>query len=86
MGVGAWFFFGGGLEQQAIKDMDRIEDQVAVDMVSQYNLAKQSGDVIQICVQAGMVSAGYLQANDQSNYLKWKGVEKADCKKAGMPQ
>lgn len=84
LGVGGWFLFGGGLEQQASRDLDRIEDQVAVDFVNQYNLAKKSGDAIQICVQAGMVSAGYLQAEDQANYLKWKEIEKADCKNAGM--
>ncbi len=84
LGAGGWFFFGGGLEQQASRDLDRIEDQVAVDFVNQYNLAKKSGDAIQICVQAGMVAAGYLQAEDQPNYLKWKEIEKADCKNAGM--
>ncbi len=84
LGVGGWFLFGGGLEQQASRDLDKIEDQVAVDFVNQYNLAKKSGDAIQICVQAGMVSAGYLQAEDQANYLKWKEIEKADCKNAGM--
>lgn len=84
LGGGAWFLFGGGLEQQAAKDLDRIEDQVATDSVNQYNIAKQSGDKIQICVQAGLVSAAYLQAEDQVNYLKWKEIEKADCARAGL--
>lgn len=84
LGGGAWFLFGGGLEQQAAKDLDRIEDQVATDSVNQYNIAKQGGDKIQICVQAGLVSAAYLQAEDQPNYLKWKEVEKADCARAGL--
>lgn len=84
LGAGAWFFFGGGLEQQAGTSMDRIEDQVAADSVRQYNLSRQAGDLIEICVQAGMVSAAYLQAEDQPNYLKWKNVEKADCAKAGL--
>ncbi|USN88270.1 MAG: hypothetical protein H6779_02385 [Candidatus Nomurabacteria bacterium] len=84
MGAGGWFFFGGGLEQQAANDLDKIEDQVAADSVRQYNLAKQGGDAIEICVQAGMVTAAYLQAEDQPNYLKWKDIEKADCARAGM--
>lgn len=84
LGAGAWFLFGGGLEQQAGTSMDRIEDQVAEDSVRQYNLSKQAGDVIEICVQAGLVSAAYLQAEDQPNYLKWKEIEKADCKRAGL--
>jgi hypothetical protein len=37
-------------------------------------------------VQAGMVSAAYLQANDSFNYNQWKATEKSDCRAAGMPQ
>jgi len=84
MGGGGWFLFGGGLEEQASRDMDKIEDQVAADSVRQYNLSKQGGDPIEICVQAGMVTASYLQAEDQPNYLKWKETEKADCARAGL--
>jgi len=40
----------------------------------------------EICVQAGMVSAAYLQANDEPNYQKWKAIEKTDCKTAGLSQ
>lgn len=63
-----------------------IEQSVALDAEQQYQIAKNQGDKIQICVQAGLVSAAYLQANDQINYNKWKEIEKKDCKKAGMPQ
>lgn len=84
LGGGAWFLFGGGLEQQAANDLDKIEDQVAADSVRQYNLSKQGGDAIEICVQAGLVTAAYLQAEDQPNYLKWKDIEKADCARAGL--
>lgn len=85
-GIGLWFFAGGGLEQQAQNDMKKIQDQVAVDAVAQYNIAKSQGDKIQICVQAGFVSAAYLQAKDEHNYNKWKDIQKEDCSKAGMPQ
>lgn len=79
-----WFFFGGGLEEQAVKDLGRIQDQVAADAVNQYHIAKRQGDAIQICVQAGMVTAAFLQANDETNYRKWKSVEKKDCAAAGL--
>jgi len=79
-----WYFFGGGLEQQAANDLDSIKNQVAADSVNQYNIAKAQGDPIQICVQAGMVSAAYLQANDQVNYNTWKNIQKEDCRAAGM--
>lgn len=81
-----WFFAGGGLEKQAASDMQKIENQVAVDAVKQYDIAKRQGDKIQACVQAGMVSAAYLQAKDESNYQKWKDIEKDDCRAAGVPR
>lgn len=64
--------------------LDDIKKQVADDAVNQYNIAKRQGDKIQICVQAGIVSAAYLQAEDEINYNKWKAVEKSDCTNAGM--
>ena len=75
--------FSGGTGMQDM--MQQVEEQVASDMVQGYELAKKGGDKMEICVHAGMVSAGYLQAGDETNYLKWKEIEKADCKAAGMP-
>ena len=49
----------------------------------QYNLAKQGGDKMQICVQAQLVVQGYLQSNDQENYKKWKTIEANDCGASG---
>lgn len=82
----AWFLFGGGLEQQTAKEMDKINDQVSSDMVKQYEIAKSHGDKMQICVQAGIVSASFLQAQDDANYKKWKSIEDADCRRAGLPR
>ncbi len=85
-GIALWYFAGGGLDHQAAKQMQKIEDQVAADSVKEYNVAKTQGDVMQICVQAGFVSAAYLQAKDQANYNKWKAIEQSDCRAAGVPQ
>jgi hypothetical protein len=79
-----WYFFGGGLEQQAGSDMQKLVQQVASDTIKQYDMAKRSGNAIDVCAQAGMVSAAFLQAKDDVNYQAWKKVEKADCRKAGM--
>ncbi len=68
-----WFLFGNG-----------IENIVAKDMLDQYRLAKKSGDNIAICVHAGLVAAGYNQAKDEKNYLKWKAIERSDCHAAGI--
>lgn len=75
----AIYFYGGGLQQNANVEMQNISDKVASDAVDQYNMAKRQGDKTQICVQAGFVSAAYLQAKDETNYTKWKSVEKSDC-------
>lgn len=57
---------------------------MASDAVTQYEIAKRSGSAIDACVQAGFVSAAYLQAKDESNYQRWKGTEKIDCLAAGI--
>lgn len=82
--LAAWYFFGGGVEQQAARDMAKIEQQVADDAVRQYRLAKSNGDPMDACIQAGMVTAAYLQAKDEANYQTWKNTEHDDCAKAGM--
>jgi hypothetical protein len=79
-----WFYFGGGLQQQAAKDMRDIERQVADDAVTQYEIAKSSGSAIDRCVHAGMVAAAYLQAKDDVNYKLWKQTEGLDCESAGL--
>lgn len=61
-----------------------IEARVADDTVRQYQIAKRSGDAIAACVQAGLVVAAYLQAKDETNYGKWRVVEAADCRAAGV--
>lgn len=61
-----------------------INSKVANDFEKQYNVAVRQGNSISICVQAGLVSAAYLQANDEMNYRKWKSIEKNDCARAGI--
>jgi len=80
----AWYFFGGGLEKQVASDMQSIHNKVANDAVDQYQIAKRNGSRIDICVQAGLVAASYLQAKDETNYRRWKNTEEMDCKSAGL--
>lgn len=81
-----WYFFGGGLEKQAGANMQKITDQVASDAEVQYGIAKRQGDRMQICVQAGLVAAAYLQAKNESQYQAWKNTEADDCRRAGVPR
>lgn len=66
--------------------MQDIENKVATDAVAQYEIVKRSGDAVQTCVHAGMVSAAFVQAKDEANFKIWHETEKVDCAKAGMPK
>ena len=78
------YFFGGGFESQAQTEMNKIESQVAEDAIRQYEIAKRSGSAMDAYVQAGMVAAAYLQAEDEANYKKWKKIEQKEAKNVGL--
>jgi len=59
--------------------------QVAIDAVKQFEMARRNGTPIDVCTQAMMVSAAFLQAQDEKGFAKWKDVERQTCKDAGMP-
>jgi hypothetical protein len=83
-GAWGWYYFGGGLEKQADRTMQDITNKVAADAVAQYRIAERNGSPIDVCVQAGFVTAAYLQAKDEPNYQRWKQTEKSVCAKAGI--
>lgn len=78
------YFFGGGLESQAKTEMEKIENQVAEDAISQYEIAKRAGSAMDAYVQAGIVAAAFLQAEDEINYKKWKKIEEEEAKNVGL--
>ncbi|MFZ3065821.1 MAG: hypothetical protein WA277_11130 [Nitrospirota bacterium] len=80
-----WYFYGGGLEKQAAKEVQQIEQQVAADAVKQYEIAKRSGSAMDAYVHASLVAAAYLQAKDEANYKKWKEIERQEGIRVGMP-
>lgn len=82
----AWYLFGGGLEKQAASDLQGITEQVARDAVEQYNIAARNGSAMDRCVQAGFVTAAYLQAKDDASYRRWKETEDRECSAAGVPR
>ena len=65
--------------------MKGIENKAVNEVLKEYRLAKSGGDKIEICVVAGIVVAGYRQAKDKVNYLRFKKIQKRDCKAAGIP-
>ena len=83
----AWAFIssmGNKPTTTAVSTEQQIYDTVANDAVEQYQIATRQGDKMQICVQAGFVSAAYLQAKDEANYNEWKKIEKVRCETAGI--
>ncbi len=81
-----WFYFMGGIEQKTDSDMQNIKDKVASDSVAQYRIAERNGTAMDRCVQAGMVTAAFLQAKDEDDYRQWKAIEAKDCRAAGVSQ
>jgi hypothetical protein len=67
--------------------MDDITAKVATDAVTQYEMVKRNnGSAVELCVQAGLVSAAYLQAHNEPEFKQWKATERTHCAAAGMPQ
>lgn len=61
------------------------EAEVALQAKSQYEMAKRNNaDPVNLCVQAGFVTAAYLQAGDEQNYAKWMQIERSECAAAGI--
>lgn len=81
--VSMFFAPGAPLVQAQMKS---IHQQVAEDSMRQYNIARQHGGPMDVCVQAGMVAAAFLQAQQESQYASWKATESADCARAGLPK
>lgn len=79
-----WYFYGGGLDAQVNVEMGKIEAKVAKDAEAQYYIAKNNGSAMDAYIQASLVSAAYLQANDERNYKKWKSIENEEKKRAGL--
>ena len=80
-----WWWFGGGFDHQVDREMSDITNKVAGDAVTEYKIAYQQGDPMQMCVQAGSAAAAFLQAHDTTNYNAWKAREASDCRRAGAP-
>lgn len=64
--------------------MEENAYKVAADYIEKYEIALIQGDEMQICVQAGLVSAAFLNAKDQEQYNKWKSIEANRCQEAGI--
>ncbi len=85
----AWSITGCNHQDQSVsaiidKGMEAINAKEVRDNIYQYNVALKGDDEVDICVKAGLVKESYLRAKDNSNYEIWSGIEKSDCKNAGL--
>lgn len=55
--------------------------QVILEAEKKYELARQQGNVLQICTQAELVASAYfyLESYQSKAYQRWKSIEKKDC-------
>lgn len=63
VGIGIWYFYGGG-----------VETEVASDEIKQYEIAVKNNDHVNASVHAGVAAQAYLQAGDEANYKKWQKI------------
>lgn len=70
---------------ESVKLEAQVNVRLIVDAITQYDFVKRAGgDKMEVCLHAGIVTEAYKNIRDESNYRKWKAIEKADCKRAGM--
>ncbi len=55
------------------------QERAVSDMIKKFNIAKESGNSVQICVYAQFVAAAQLQANNSDEYKQWLEVVKNYC-------
>ena len=79
-----WLFLGGAPQPQAAPG-EQSESSAVDAAVNKYQIAKRSGNPIDACTTAGMVTAAYRQAQDDVHYEAWKKTESAECGALGLP-
>ncbi|MCP5035971.1 MAG: hypothetical protein GY945_00045 [Rhodobacteraceae bacterium] len=69
----SWYIWGVGLWSWAARDFE-----------NQYNLARSSGKLAEMCTRSGLVAESHLQAENQVQYQIWDEIEKRDCAAANI--
>lgn len=80
----AWVFLGGAPRPPAAGE-EQGSNSAADEAVNKYQTAKRSGNPIDACTTAGMVTTAYRQAQDDARYAAWKKTESAECGALGLP-
>lgn len=56
------------------------------DMLVQYRIVENQGDLLKMCVHAELVANAYLQDHDEAGYKVWMNKKYANCEAAGAPK
>ncbi len=76
----------GDAEKRWVYDPEKmVIDRVAIDAIHRLEIvARNGGRAMDMCVQAGAVTAALLYAKEEIQYRKWKEVERKACEAAGL--
>ena len=86
LGLSLLATLAGGCDALVDRQMSQIQTRVATDAENQYQMIlNNGGSNMDRCVQAGLVSAAWLQAQNQEKYNHWRALQTADCARAGLP-
>ena len=64
-------------------EMENINNQVAKDLIEQYQIAKKTGNKMDAYMQASTIAQAFLAAKDEANYKKWTAIAKEEEKALG---
>ena len=73
-----------GIQRLLDAEWAHVNRTVIQQQLQQYEITRRSGDAMAQCVQAGLVRATYLQAQDEVQYQEWAYIEQVDCQRAGV--
>jgi len=52
-----------------------VDGDMVATFTNAYAMAKRNGDVLNACVNAGLLATVFMQGNDEPNYRKWKQIQ-----------
>jgi hypothetical protein len=75
----------GGCSRLVEGQYRAAEQSRVKDAVGDYERARNRGDRVAICVEAGVVASAYADAQDEPNQQAWAARRKEDCRSAYTP-
>lgn len=61
-----------------------VYTKIANDAYDKYDIAIESGSLVDACIQAGIIKNAMLELKDKKEYQGWGKIEKTACGAAGV--